>query len=99
MKNLKEMINKNEKFAIVKYFKGMRGTSETVSVYELIKENVHGEVKSFELSITDIRLFKLNRDSFDLVIDNKDGKVWEMSKFKESVSDKSRSKIKETLKY
>jgi len=99
MKNLKEMISNSEKFAIVKYFKGMRGVSEVVSVYELIKENTRGEVKSFELSMTDIKLFKLNRDSFDLVIDNKDGKVWEMNKFKESVSSKSRFKIKETLKY
>jgi len=81
---LKELLENNTPFSVMQYFESFKGSKkETYKKYELIYINQRKELAFKILNQEDITFFKRNTDKIKLIIDNKDGRIYEFNKFKE----------------
>ena len=83
MLQVKKLLENNTPFSVMQYFESFKGSKkETVKKYELIYINKRKEVAYKLLSTEEIKTVKSEKD-IKLIIDNKDGRIYEFNKFKE----------------
>jgi hypothetical protein len=84
MKKIESLLEKNTPFAVMQYFEKFKGSSkETYKNYELIYINSSKEIAFKILNRNEVSFVKENLDKIKLIIDNKDGRIYEFNKFKE----------------
>jgi len=81
---IEQMLESNTPFAVMQYFESFKGLKkETYKKYELIYINKRKEIAFKILDQETIAFVKKNPDKIKLIIDNKDGRIYEFNKFKE----------------
>jgi len=84
MSQVKKLLENNTPFSVMQYFESFKGSKkETYKKYELIYVNQRKELAFKILSQEEISFVKDNTDKIKLIIDNKDGRIYEFNKFKE----------------
>ena len=84
MSQVKKVFENHTPFSVMQYFESFKGSKkETYKKYELIYVNQRKELAFKILSQEEISFVKQNTDKIKLIIDNKDGRIYEFNKFKE----------------
>jgi hypothetical protein len=84
MKDVEKMLENNTPFSVMQYFEKFKGSKgESYKKYELIYINSSKEIAFKILNRDEISFVKENLDKIKLIIDNKDGRIYEFNKFKE----------------
>ena len=81
---IKKMFENNTPFALMQYFESFKGSkNETYKKYELIYINARKELAFKVLNQKEILFAKQNTNKMKIIIDNKEGRIYEFNKFKE----------------
>jgi hypothetical protein len=84
MINIKQLLEKNKPFAVMQYFQSFKGVSgQTFKKYELIYATQKKEIDFKLLNFDEISFLKENIDKIKLIINNKEGRIWEFNNFKQ----------------
>lgn len=84
MSQIKKLLENNTPFSVMQYFESFKSSKkETCKKYELIYVNQRKKLAFKILNQDEISFLKENTDKIKLIIDNKDGRVYEFNKFKE----------------
>jgi len=83
MSEINELIKNNIPFAVMQYFEYLKSNKgQTNKVYELIYVNSKKKLAYKTLNYDDIDLFKYNVNKFKLVVDDKNGRIYDYNYFK-----------------
>ena len=81
---IKNFLENNTPFSVMQYFENFKGSkNETYKKYELIYINQRKELSFKILNQQEILFVKENIKKLNLIINNKDGRIYEFNKFKE----------------
>jgi hypothetical protein len=84
MSQVKKLLESNTPFAVIQYFESFKGSKkETHKKYEVLYINQRKEVAFKILNQEEISFVKVNKEKIKLILDTKDGRVYEFNKFKE----------------
>ena len=84
MSQIHKFLENNTPFSVMQYFESFKGNKkETHKKYELLYINSRKELAFKILTQTEISFVKQNTDKIKLIIDNKDGRIYEFNNFKE----------------
>jgi hypothetical protein len=84
MTAVKDLLKNNTPFSVMQYFESFKGSKkETRKEYELIYVNTNKKLSFKILSKEEISFVKQNLDKIKLIIDNKDGRIYEFNNFKD----------------
>ena len=84
MVQLKKLFENNTPFSIMQYFEKIKGSkNETHKNYELIYINQKKELAFKILNEQEKSFLKSNTDKIKLIINDKDGRIYEFNNFKE----------------
>jgi hypothetical protein len=84
MIDVRKMLENNTPFSVMQYFEKFKGSKEeSYKKYELIYINENKEIAFKILNRDEISFVKENLEKIKLIIDNKDGRIYEFNKFKE----------------
>lgn len=81
---MKTHLENNTPFAIMQYFESFKGNkNETYKMYEFIYLNSKKNLAFKILNKKEILFLKENTDKIKIIIDNKDGRIYDFNNFKE----------------
>ena len=84
MSQIKHLFKNNIPFSVMQYFENFKGSKkETHKKYELIYINKEKEIAFKILNRDEVIFVKENANKIELIINNKDGRIYEFNKFKE----------------
>ena len=80
---VKQLLEKNTPFSVMQYYEWFKGVkNETYKQYELIYVNIDNDITFKKLNKQEVKFLKENIENFKIVINNKDGKIYEYNDFK-----------------
>jgi len=83
MNQINEFLNSGKPFAVMQYFEYLKSSKgQTNKVYELIYVNSKNKLAYKTLTYSEIDFFKVKINKFKLVIDDKNGRIYDYNDFK-----------------
>ena len=84
MSQIQKFLENNTPFSVMQYFESFIGNKkETHKRYELIYVNLRKELSFKILNQNEVLFVKENTNKIKIIIDNKDGRIYEFNNFKE----------------